>query len=481
MNILWPVVDLYKGENQLVSIMSISSTLKANGHISEVVEADYRSVKRKLDRIPGPVIVAFSTPSVFAEPFTALNRRLKEQHDILSVFGGPHPTYFPEMIDEEGVDAICRGEGEAAMLDVVGAHASGGPLREIANWWVKENGNVYRNPLRPLVEDLDALPLPDHEIFRKAVPRSIWHAAVITGRGCPYECTYCFNHVCKKLYQGKGRYVRRRSADSVLEELRLIQSHKCYRFIKFGDDIFTLSPAWLEEFLPRYKQDIDLPFSCLARANHVNPRILDLLKSAGCHRITVGIESGNDDVRNRILKRNMSRDAILQACRLVKEYGIRLQTANILGIPGGSLEADLETLDLNIQCRSDYSGVTLLQLYHRTEIYDWAESLGMIDPQANLRTHAFRHTSLLKFDNPLEKRKVENLQKLFPVTVAFPRLRPLVKYLIRFPRNPVYDFIFSRWVNYCQYFRIVPARIGIRTIWKRSRWYARAVKLFSRA
>jgi radical SAM superfamily enzyme YgiQ (UPF0313 family) len=418
---------------------------------------------------------------VYAAAFAELSRRIKQEHDVLSVFGGPHPTYFPEMIEEDGVDVICRGEGEGAMLEVVEACERGESLEGIANLWVKDGGTVHRNPLRPLLEDLDSIPLPDHEVFREVIPHSIWHAAVITGRGCPYECTYCFNHVCRKLYEGKGRYVRRRSVDSVLEELRRIRSHKCYRFIKFGDDIFTLSPSWLEDFCPRYKEEIGLPFSCLARANHVNPRILELLRDAGCHRITVGIESGNDDVRNRILKRDMSRDAILRACRMVKESGIRLQTANILGIPGGSLESDLETLDLNIECRSDYSGVTLLQPYHRTEIYEWAESLGMIDPQAGERAHTFRHTSLLKFDKPGEKKKTENLQKLFPLVVAFPRLRPLVKSLIRVPRNPFYDFVFSRWVNYCQYFRIVPARIGLRTIWKRSRWYARAARLFSRA
>ena len=176
------------------------------------------------------------------------------------------------MIEETSVDAVCIGEGENAMLELVENLTAGESITEIENLWVKKDGQITRNPIRPLIQDLDQVPLPDHELFRRVIPDRIWYACVLTGRGCPYHCTYCFNHAYRELYKGKGKYIRRRSVDNVLEELRELKKHKCYRFVKFADDIFTLQHDWLEEFCPRYQEEIGLPFSCLTRANHVNPK-----------------------------------------------------------------------------------------------------------------------------------------------------------------------------------------------------------------
>jgi anaerobic magnesium-protoporphyrin IX monomethyl ester cyclase len=468
MRILWPVVDLYKGENRSIGIMILASLLKEHGCYSEIVDANFGRIEKKLVQSEPPTLIAYSTSTVHSGICLDLNRRLKKKHTFFALFGGPHPTFFPEMIQEQGVDAICVGEGEYAMLELVDKLSAGEPIEKIENLWVNRGGRIYKNPVRPLIQDLDRLPLPDHELFRRVIPNKIWYACVLTGRGCPYHCTYCFNHSYRKLYRGKGKYIRRRSVSGVMEELHELKKHKGYRFIKFADDIFTLQHDWLEEFCPRYEEEIALPFSCLTRANHVNPRILRMLKEAGCYKITLGLEAGNDALRNDILRRNMSKDELIQAARWIKEQGIRLQTGNMIGIPGGSVEADLETLRLNIQCRTDYSGVTLLQPYHRTEMYDYAKTLGMIDPDPHVDGTSFRRISMLKFKSQKQKSMTENLQKLFPLVVSFPWLYPGIKYLIRLPRNPLFDSVFSRWVNFCQYFRMVPCRIGMAAIWERS-------------
>lgn len=457
--------------------MVIASLLKQSGHYSEVVEADLKTIRSKL--LEGiPTILAFSTPTVFSQTYLELNKKLKKEFQFFSVFGGPHPTFFPEMIGNGDVDGICIGEGEYPMLELMRNLSEEKSVAAIRNLWVREDGKIHRNPIRPLIQNLDHLPLPDHELFRRAIPYSIWHTPVLTGRGCPYSCTYCFNHLYRRLYAGKGRYIRRRSVDNVLKELKKIKSEKSYKYIKFADDIFTLSPEWVEEFCLKYREQIGLPFSCLVRANHVTAKMLGLLKEAGCYRITMGLEAGNDHIRNNILKRNMSKADILSAARLIKEHGIVLQTANILGIPGGSIETDIETLKLNIQCRSDYSGVTLLQPYPRTEIYRYAEKLGMLGPQLHFQNQTFRRASVLQFKDATQKRLTENLQKLFPLAVQFPWLFPVVKALIKLPSNPIFNFIFSRWVNYCHYFRIIPPRVGWRNIWKRSKLYYRITRLY---
>jgi anaerobic magnesium-protoporphyrin IX monomethyl ester cyclase len=467
--ILWPVIDLHKGENQFVGISQISALLNQKDFASEVIGAHFKKIGSRL-RKDTLTMLGFSTPTVYAQTYIELSRKLKREGPVFSIFGGPHPTYFPDMLEKDGVDAICRGEGEYPMVELVEAFGEGRPINEIPNLWIKEDGRVFRNPLRPLIEDLDSLPIPDHEIFLRAVPNNIWQAVVMTSRGCPYHCTYCYNHVYRELYRGKGRMIRRRSVGHVIEELKFIKAHKNYEFIRFVDDLFTLSPEWIEEFSEEYRKEIGLPFSCLVRANHITAKMARELKTAGCRRVQMGLESGDEDVRNKIFKRNLSEGDIVRAARLIQAEGMKLQTGNILGSPGTSLAQDLRTLDLNMRIKPDYAGVTLLQPYPGTEIFEYARNLGMLDSAAGaLRETTVGRKSTLKFKRKREKTQIENLQKLFFLPIEIPWSFRLVKALIKLPPNRIYDFLFSRWVNYCQFFRIAPPRIGRKNLWKRSK------------
>jgi len=320
---------------------------------------------------------------------------------------------------------------------------------------------IHRNPLRPLIEDLDELPLPDREIFNQAAPASGLHAIVMTGRGCPYGCTYCYNHLYQKIYKGKGQLIRRRSVEHVLRELRLLKAEG-YRFIRFMDDLFTLHPEWVLEFALRYEQEIALPFSCLVRANYVEEEVIAALKSAGCHRMMMGIEAGNERLRKDVLKRRMSDDQILEAARIIRGAGIRLVTANILALPGGTLADDWQTVDLNISARSNYASASILQPFPGTKIHETARSMGLLqdDHVAALSDGGFGFTSTLKIADPLERRQVENLHKFFPMLVWFPWLKPVVRRLIKLPPNRFFNLIYMACVNFGIHFVSVPPSIG---------------------
>ena len=461
MNILWPVQNLEKGNNQFLGIMTISSLLEKYGHHSEVVEAEYKAVSRKLDT-GNFAMVAFSTMSLYCYSYLKLNRKLKETYPVFSVFGGPHPTFFPEMIQQDGVDGICIGEGEYPMLDLVNNLSSGKAITDIPNWWVKSNGHIHKNGLRPLIADLNELPLPDHDIFRRAVPWDIWRAVIMTGRGCPYGCTYCYNNAYKKLYAGCGKIVRRRSVDNVISELETLRQHACYRYIQISDDLFTISSEWIKEFCEKYREKIDLPFSCFARVNHITQEMVDNLRQAGCGRIIIGVETGDERVRLDVFKRKMTNDEIVATSRMIKKAGIKLMTTNILGIPGASMESDYQTLELNIKLKPDFAAVNLLQPYPRTEIYEYARSLDLLSGEMGEgEIKQVMLSSLIKFPNETERRKVENFEKFFAIAVAFPILLPLIKLLILLPQNRVYNYLFSFWTEYSFCFRIIPVRVGL--------------------
>lgn len=463
MKIVWPVYNLKQEYNQYPGIMLISSLLQQHGYRVEVVDAVFDEVAAKLEGEDQAVLVAYSSSTVFIRHYLDLNLRLKERFpSITSVFGGPHPTYFPDMVTERGVDAVCVGEGEYAMLEFVQKFSRGESIHNIANWWVKDKNGIHRNPPRELVDDLDELPLPDHELFRNAIPGKVSQAIVITSRGCPYNCSYCYNHIFRKIYRGKGRMLRRRSVANVMAELRSLKKQG-YDFIRFMDDLFILSPDWVREFSENYRREIGLPFSCLVRANYVTEEIMRLLKEAGCFKVAMGVEAGDERVRNEILKRSMSQDEILSAAKIVRQSGIRLVTQNIIGIPGGSLEADWETVRLNTRCRPNYASVSLLNPFPQTGIHEYAKAHGFLEERADADIESslgFGTTSKLRFENPDHKRQLENLQKFFFLAVKLPWLQPVFKRMIKLPSNKFYDIMYLVMVNYGIHFCAVPPRIG---------------------
>jgi len=461
MLVLWPVHELEAEHSQYPGIMTLSGVLKANGFRSEVAPADADLIIDRL-RSEDRAVVAFSTPSALASTYIDLNRRIKARRpDVFSVFGGAHPTYFPQLIEEDGVDGICMGEGEYALLDLVRALDEGRSPAGIENWWIKHDGVIHRNPLRPLIADLDELPLPDREAFSETLAEPMLHAIVMTGRGCPYGCTYCYNHLYRKLYHGKGKLVRRRSVDHVMRELYQLKKEGA-RFIRFMDDLFTLQPEWVKEFSQRYADEIGLPFTCLVRANCVDEEVIADLARAGCHRIMMGVEAGNDRLRNEVLKRRMTEDEIVRAGRIIRAAGIRLVTANILAIPGGDLESDWETVDLNIKVRPDYTSAAILHAFPGTEIHETARTMGMLreDHLTAVSEGGFGFASALKIGDPREKRQIENLHKFFILTVWFPWLKPVVRRLITLPPNRVFNLIYMSCVNIGTHLIAIPPSIG---------------------
>jgi len=468
--VVWPIYNLKREYSQYPGIMSIAALLHRHGFESEIVSAVDSEVTACLRMHPHPLL-AFTTPTPYARHYLDLNLRIKESFPhVISVFGGPHATFFPEMIEEPGVNGVCIGEGEYAMLDFVRRYAEGGPLVDISNWWFRENGVIHRNEVRPLLQDLDELPVPDHWIFRRAMSSSVNQAVVMTCRGCPGQCTYCFNHAYRKLYAGKGHLIRRRSVDHLMEELLQVKAMG-YEFIRFMDDVFILSSQWIEEFSEKYRQKIGLPFTCLARAEFVKPEICRMLKKAGCYRMLLGIEAGNDHVRQEIMKRPMTKESLVRAARMIRDAGLKLTTANILGVPGGSFEADWETLDLNLKCKPHYASVSLLQAYPRTEIYNIAMSEGMLHEKHIAMTeesYGFGLSSGLKFSDQREKKRIENLHKFFPWAVWFPWLVPLIRLLVRLPPNKLYDAIYFASTNIGMNLLALPPRIGILVLWHKT-------------
>ncbi len=397
-----------------------------------------------------PDVVAFGCTTGFHRKYIEVLERIKSESDVVSVMGGAHPTFFPEILEETpDLDYVIIGEAEEAFLQLLEAIEGKRNFESVGNLRFISEGNVIQNPLLPLCEDLDSIPFPDREMLNRYEGKLNRKAVfVITGRGCPYDCSYCFNHSFNDLYRGLGRMCRRRSVENVIREIDEIKKiDPELQMIIFQDDIFILEREWVFEFCRLYTERIGLPFHCHLRANLVDDEITGELKKAGCISVKMAIESASDRLRNDVLNRNMSLDVIKNACRAVKEAGIVLVTQNIMAIPTGTLDDDLETLDLNCAIQPDFAFATLLQPYPRTAIGRFCVENGFMESEDSTDApDSFFDCSILRIPN---REKRERLRKLFALAIEYPMLRDNIDTLINLPLDPVYDIMDKIWKGYC--------------------------------
>jgi len=413
-----------------LGIMYLSAVLRKAGHQVDI--ALDNDVFAEMGRFK-PHIVAFSVMTSDQSYFAGLSREIKEKFDVFSIMGGPHATFFPQVIEESGLDAVCLGEGEGAILELADRMERGEPITDIKNLWVKKNGNIHKNELRPLIEDLDSIPFPDRDITNKYPRAREWPISYFVGaRGCPYNCTYCFNHIYHDLYKGKGKMVRYRPVDNLIKEIKQVIADTPAKLVYFQDDTFILNKKWLREFCDTYEREVNLPFHCHLRPNVVDEEVVNWLKEANCYSAHMAVETADDYLRNHVLKRDMSIEEIDKAVALLHKYKIKFMLQNLVGLPGGSLEKDMETLRLNIRLKPEFVMASILQPYPRTEIAEYSQKLGLYDGNFEDIQRTFSHSSVLKIKN---KGEVYNLQKWFALTVRFPLIlrSGLLDILIRVP------------------------------------------------
>ena len=147
-----------------LGIMYLSSVLKEAGHQVDIAIA--KDVFTEMERFK-PHIVGFSVMTGSQDIFIKLSREIKKKFNTLTLMGGPHPTFFPEVIEEPGLDMICIGEGEGAMVDLANRMERGEPVTDIENLWIKKDGNIYKNGIRPFISDLGTIPFPDRKFTSK--------------------------------------------------------------------------------------------------------------------------------------------------------------------------------------------------------------------------------------------------------------------------------------------------------------------------
>lgn len=312
-----------------------------------------------------PLLIGFSVTSSQYMYLNHLSAEVKKRSNTFIVCGGPHPTLVPESIkDLDSVDAYIMGEGEYPMRELAQTLESNTEYDKIKNLCFVNNGNLIKNEIRPLIEDLDSLPYPDIESHTNQAPGTM---RFIFSRGCPFECSYCCNKAISEIYPNKSKYYRTRSPQSAIKEIKEAETKYQFQHIVFDDDCFTLNKKWFYEFINLYKTHFEYPFRCNIRVGTVNDEIAKLLKEAGASNIGIGIEHGNEDYRINILKKTITNKQIEETFALIKKYDISHSDFIMVGMPYETEKLFLDTVKL---CRkiSARGNISIFYPYPKTEL-----------------------------------------------------------------------------------------------------------------
>ncbi len=370
----------------------------------------------------------------------------KKEFNVPILLGGLQPTMVPEMFmaNDWDVDIICRGEGEDAILELCNTMEKGEIDCTIKNlWFKKQNGEIVRNEIRSLERDIDTLPFPDKSIFFEYGAFSD-RLYLMASRGCPYKCTYCFNHNYQRLYKDKGNYVRFRKPEKVIDEVvHFKEKYPSIKEVFFYDDNFTLKKIWTLELCRQYKERVfdvyKIPFKCLVRADQIDIDIARALKESGCIYVDIGLESGDEYVRNEILKRNMNDDEIIKAAECFHKVNLDFTTLNMVGFPGETPEQMMKTITLNQKIKPSAALMTTFFPFPKTDLAERSVREGYIN-ESNYQQMIEGHVSYKEgtmLNHPYKK-EIMWVWAFFPIAVRYPKLMPLLR---RLPPARAFRFI----------------------------------------
>ena len=360
----------------------LSAVLKKHGHETSLLHIKSKDITKDIlfERITGfnPGLIAFSTTSLQYQYVKYFSEMIKKAYcNIPIICGGIHTTLCAaEIMSNQFIDYVCIGEGEYALLELCKCLEEKLDTTKIKNIHSKINGNIYKNPVRPLISDLDELPFPDRDFDDTIAIDYIAH--LLAGRGCPFDCSYCCNRNLRQLYDKKGSFVRYRSVDNVLDEIETLVKRYNVKRLNFHDDTFTISKKWTRSFCEKYPLRFDLPYECNARVETVDREMLMLLKASGCDLIRIGTESGNEIMRQTILNRKMSNEAIKNICNISNEIGLNTYSFNMIGLPYETEEMINDTIELNKEINPTYGVVSIFYPYPNTNAYEYCKKENLL-------------------------------------------------------------------------------------------------------
>ena len=437
------------GINESLVLCEVSSCVQAHGHSTAlVIEREVRDLRAAIaDENPDLLFI----PTQIRGHHWVLDLCPKLERwfpEVPRVLAGSHVTFFPDILEFPGVQMVIVGEAEYATVDLLDALAGKRPMETIDNLHLRKGKTTIKNDIRPLVEDLDSLPMPDRALYFDRYPflaRFPWKK-FSSGRGCYHHCSYCYQPLYRAMCKGKGTYVRRKSPERVSDEVRQVADRWPLTNAHFSDDLFITGLSWTRELAEVYPDRAGVPFSVNSSAEFVTEETTRLLAQSGCRVVAIGIETAQEELRREILNKDIDYDVIRRAAELIRRHRMTLVTFNMLASPGETVDHGLDTLRLNADIGCDYARVGIAFPIPGTHMADEAVADGVClpgfgrdiyeRPDSGMNQHKVFFTTA----EPQRDQHI-NLLWLFNLGVTFPVLIPLIERAVRLPKNPLFALV----------------------------------------
>lgn len=363
-----------------LGISYIAAYLERQGISVEVLDAQAEQlhVDSFPDRLAGKdfdVIGITSTTPIFYRAIDSAKILKKLFPKAKLVMGGVHPSALPEeALACEDVDMVVIGEGEKTLLEII----QGKKPSEIPGLAFRvDNGEMVKTPDRPLINDLDGLPHPAYHLlpmqrYRPALGgyRRLPAVQIMASRGCTHRCTFCFPVF--------GNTARFRSVDSIIDEIKLLVKDFGMKEIYFYDDTFNLNRKLLAGICEALiREELDITWACLARADLVDLEILKLMKRSRCHAISFGVESADPEILDNI-KKQLDLSKVGDAVEMCRKVGIESRLGFMMGNPGETRETLEHTIRFCIDLNPDLAMFNITTPFPGTQIYEWADERGYL-------------------------------------------------------------------------------------------------------
>ncbi len=404
---------------QPLGTLYVAACLQQAGHSVRFFNGAFMEHKEILQQIrqfrPGFVGI-YSTTFGWDKAVQTANDIKTVDPGIFLCVGGPFPIAVQKQClleDGKQFDAVVTGEGEVTVTEMVNKLAAGDSLYGVQGIVFRDKGELIENDPRPLLEDLDSLPLPARDLLGDAsryIPPPASYkrkpvAVMITSRGCNRHCIYCSQ--IDRERQAGIRGIRFRSVDSVLEEISLCLKQG-YREIKFIDDTLAADYNRLMTLCREIKsRRLDFSWFASACVNQVDKPLLHAMKQAGCWAILFGAESGVQKNLNT-LRKGSTLKQIRYAVAAAKEVGLQVSTPFLFGIPGETFEEGLKTIEFAIELDPDLANFHALTAFPGTYLYDHLEQYGRVSGE--LRDYTYQGASFVPYT--MSRNQIHELRQL---------------------------------------------------------------------